>query len=311
MLAVLGRIFSFADWQRHHPVESPPGDMLDASFDALIRRISELEARIDQFLRADGKIKQESLALSPSLAITPKSVAGNPKIGVEVGSSSDSSAEVWAYASKDWAEHMPGTIPDNSVTVMDVTGDHWSARWWAHYAARVAQARTLVSGTSTRYLFFSHAGQATFFGFDYYGVPLDIDWENHDVLVFVDGRLKKPEFDYGTSMSNTLELNQSLPVGVSVEILSTVPFDIDPTWQLKVDTWVFDGMATTFPLLDAASGNPVVPEHDFDVQISLDGVWLAAGLDYTVEHDDVTFTEAPRADSAVFGQARGGITVTP
>ena len=31
-----------------------------------------------------------------------------------------------------WAEHMPDTIPPNILAVMDVTGDHWSSRWWAN-----------------------------------------------------------------------------------------------------------------------------------------------------------------------------------
>lgn len=31
-----------------------------------------------------------------------------------------------------WAEHMPDTIPPNILAVMGITGDHWSARWWAN-----------------------------------------------------------------------------------------------------------------------------------------------------------------------------------
>jgi hypothetical protein len=149
MLSVLGRIFSFRDFQQHHPAESPPGDMLDASFDALIRRIGELEARIDAFLRADGKlaagtVTPDALAFplagkTGKTAFSVGPVVQNPRIGVEAGSSSDSSAEIWAYASKDWAEHMPGTIPDGSMTAFDITGDHWSARWWANFAARIVQ----------------------------------------------------------------------------------------------------------------------------------------------------------------------------
>jgi hypothetical protein len=30
---------------------------------------------------------------------------------------------------------MPDTIPDNAVKIMDITGDHWSSRWWANQAA--------------------------------------------------------------------------------------------------------------------------------------------------------------------------------
>ena len=35
-----------------------------------------------------------------------------------------------------WAEHMPDIIPPNILAVMGVTGDHWSSRWWANYAAQ-------------------------------------------------------------------------------------------------------------------------------------------------------------------------------
>jgi hypothetical protein len=30
-----------------------------------------------------------------------------------------------------WAEHMPDPIPPNILAVMNITGDHWSSRWWA------------------------------------------------------------------------------------------------------------------------------------------------------------------------------------
>jgi hypothetical protein len=34
---------------------------------------------------------------------------------------------------------MPDTIPDGSMTIMDVTGDHWSSRWWANYASQIVE----------------------------------------------------------------------------------------------------------------------------------------------------------------------------
>src|SRR5262245_23154740 len=43
-------------------------------------------------------------------------------------------AEAWARSSALWAEHMPDTLPDNAVKIMDITGDHWSSRWWANRA---------------------------------------------------------------------------------------------------------------------------------------------------------------------------------
>ena len=44
--------------------------------------------------------------------------------------------EGWDYSilAQAWAEHMPDTIPPNILAVMNITGDHWSSRWWAHRA---------------------------------------------------------------------------------------------------------------------------------------------------------------------------------
>lgn len=41
-----------------------------------------------------------------------------------------------------WAEHMPDTIPPNILAVMNITGDHWSSRWWANHAAEAVQGAT-------------------------------------------------------------------------------------------------------------------------------------------------------------------------
>ena len=47
----------------------------------------------------------------------------------------DQNAMLWAEVSQDWAEHMPDTIPPNTLAAMGISGDHWSSRWWANYAA--------------------------------------------------------------------------------------------------------------------------------------------------------------------------------
>lgn len=50
-------------------------------------------------------------------------------------------AEEWAKSSQAWAEFLDGNnaIPDAYLTENDVTGDHWSARWWAHRAGEIVQ----------------------------------------------------------------------------------------------------------------------------------------------------------------------------
>jgi hypothetical protein len=206
MLGILRRVFSFSDWNQHHPNEPPPGDMLDASFDAQNNRISELDALVSGLLRSDGALHNETVAidsLKPELlrfftrnieetaqnlaqrvlnlakeaqkardealeatneAKTTIGRAESAKIAVSEAERSilarisafearsqeisalttaprtdyddgGAAAQAWADSSRLWAEHMPDTLPDNALKIMDVTGDHWSSRWWANQAA--------------------------------------------------------------------------------------------------------------------------------------------------------------------------------
>ena len=59
MLGILRRVFSFSDWQVSHPKDPPPGDMLDASFNAQDNKISELEQTLSHILRSDGLLQNE------------------------------------------------------------------------------------------------------------------------------------------------------------------------------------------------------------------------------------------------------------
>jgi hypothetical protein len=43
-------------------------------------------------------------------------------------------SEAWARTSMLWAEHMPDILPDDALVGLDITGDHWSSRWWANRA---------------------------------------------------------------------------------------------------------------------------------------------------------------------------------
>jgi hypothetical protein len=56
MLDVLRRLFDFADWQINHPAVSPPGDMLDASFDAQNHKINEIIDILGKIVRSDGTL---------------------------------------------------------------------------------------------------------------------------------------------------------------------------------------------------------------------------------------------------------------
>jgi hypothetical protein len=118
------RQYSFTDWQVNNPTAPPPGDRMDAEYD-----------------RANASISQVIDWVEVSLAQPP----------VTGGSNDDSDAEYFAGLAQDyadvtqaWAEHMPDTIPPNILAVMNITGDHWSARWWAHQAAITFGSRQVL-----------------------------------------------------------------------------------------------------------------------------------------------------------------------
>jgi len=191
--------------------------MLDASFDAQNKRISELEALVGSVRRPDGrlrngivtkdsldpafstdlgdeiasrtrkiaesaekaaseaktaaiqaKIDQERVRIAESTVRTAEMVVDGAKTAIlgpirdladraealnrsfsaaEVGLrdlsasvlAGEGSAEAWSETSRMWAEHMPGTIPDEALSESDVSGDHWSSRWWANYASQIVE----------------------------------------------------------------------------------------------------------------------------------------------------------------------------
>jgi len=213
MLQTLRRLISFTDWNASHPGDQPPGDMLDASFDAIYAAISDLETKLLEIRRDDGSLVpqivgidavkaeifektlhdvrqmvatdlqqailaceeaknakaaaeialQEALeardraveaktgiddvrnsALGAAIAMRDEAQASiallevlnaETRTAVDDWDDAESSAQAWAESSQMWAEYMPDTLPDNALKVMDITGDHWSSRWWANQAA--------------------------------------------------------------------------------------------------------------------------------------------------------------------------------
>jgi hypothetical protein len=111
------RQYSFTGGQVGNPAAPPPGDRLDAEFDRLRAAIS---AVIDWV--------EASLA-QPVLRDSGDDNAASDAEGAAA------LAYRYAILAQAWAEYMPGTIPPNILAVMDITGDHWSSRWWAHQAA--------------------------------------------------------------------------------------------------------------------------------------------------------------------------------
>ena len=118
------RGFSFTDWQTSNPTAPPPGDKLDAEFDRTNQAVQGVIDWVSTSLNPDG-----SLVEPPAGAPPPDS--GGTALAFD-----------YAEVSAAWAEHMPDTIPPNILAFMGVTGDHWSARWWANRAAQIVSGQT-------------------------------------------------------------------------------------------------------------------------------------------------------------------------
>jgi hypothetical protein len=200
------KIFSFGSWDTDHPSDRHPGERIDAQFDAHANAIRALERRIDALVRADGKLHDNVLPFTSPVLLS----------GGNAATLSAAAPEDWAEVSMEWAEHMPDTIPPNILATNAITGDHWSSRWWANQAARLA-----ARGTVT---------------------------------------------------------------------------------LIKLKHFPFDGVATTFPLLDETSA-PIVPATNVSqLTISVEGVIQEPGVDFTLAlaGASVTFTTPPPADARNF-----------
>ena len=78
---------------------------------------------------------QTELADAEALVAAANDSSANNLAGGNVATLSASAAEDWAEVAMEWAEHMPDTLPANILASSAVSGDHWSARWWANQAA--------------------------------------------------------------------------------------------------------------------------------------------------------------------------------
>jgi hypothetical protein len=115
------RAFSFTDWQTNNPTAPPPGDKIDAELDRTNQAVEDVIEWVSTSLNSDGSL------------VEPPGTDPPPPTGAVA------EAEEWAVVSQAWAEHMPDTIPPNILAEMAITGEHWSARWWAKQAADQVQ----------------------------------------------------------------------------------------------------------------------------------------------------------------------------
>jgi hypothetical protein len=95
-------------------------------------------------LLEDGQARLQAMqaqipppAPAPLEATLPNPLMGPNTGGFYAGDDKGATATSADYAqvSMDWAEHMPDVIPNQTMAVMAVSGDHWSSRWWANRSA--------------------------------------------------------------------------------------------------------------------------------------------------------------------------------
>jgi hypothetical protein len=84
-------------------------------------------------IAATAKMDQSTVFVADLIAESAQLAAKSAEIRSDWDDSA-SEAQAWALSSALWAEHMPDTLPDNAVKIMDISGDHWSSRWWANRA---------------------------------------------------------------------------------------------------------------------------------------------------------------------------------
>jgi hypothetical protein len=80
-------------------------------------------------LNPDGTLKSQAVedAYNP----------GDPTNGGEFVNVFNEPSALNARTAMAWAEHLPDILPADVLANSEVTGDHWSSRWWANKAAQI------------------------------------------------------------------------------------------------------------------------------------------------------------------------------
>ena len=143
------RQYSFTDFSQNNPTTPPQGNRMDAEYD-------RINVALNTVIGFCSEVKQ----LAPALTSTPI-IAGADLRDLE---------QDYAVVSQAWAEYMPDTIPGNILAVMNITGDHWSSRWWANRAAQLLQnwqnALPPAPANTARYVYVATLNQTVFTGPD-------------------------------------------------------------------------------------------------------------------------------------------------
>ena len=178
----------------------------------------------------------------------------------------------------------------------------WTGSSWVPLAQGPAAATT----SSLYYL--SAAGQTVFplTANDHFGASFSFNQSKPEGLhALVNGVRIVPTDDYAVNTATsvvTLARPMSLNAVVGFDLLTPVA-QLAPAGSAKtylLSALVPDGVKTVFTLTVAA-GSPVVNvAHNEELMVSVDGVQQSPGQAYNVTGNQITFTQAPSADSLVF-----------
>jgi hypothetical protein len=130
------RNYSFSGFQASNPSTPLPAAQVDAELDRVFAALTATVQWAATTLAADGTLKGGTVG---DAQIVPGTITGD-----------GGGAEAWADASRAWAEHMPGTLPADTITRMNLTGAERSARWWADQAQQaVYDAPAAIAAATT------------------------------------------------------------------------------------------------------------------------------------------------------------------
>jgi hypothetical protein len=136
------RGYSFTSNSTSNPTSQQPGTNMDAEYDRTNTAVSQLVDFVAVSTNADGTLKSSAVQ-----AAIDAGTGGSPPGGDNIA---DIPSQQSAALSQAWAEHMPDELPADTLANAGITGQHWSARWWAAQAAQGSTPGT-AAGTAADY----------------------------------------------------------------------------------------------------------------------------------------------------------------
>jgi hypothetical protein len=166
----------------------------------------------------------------------------------------------------------------------------WDGDSWNPIVVQVPTPADLLEFHYTAY-----SGQTVFGGADIFGnTPVNLLAGNANV--FLNGVRLTERINWQVLDDGHVVINRAAVAGSTLTIEWFASSENLATGR-KVDVvpWVFDGSRRTFPIL--VNGALYSPTSAENMLVSVDGVMLDPGVDFTISGSDITFCEAPFADA--------------